>query len=71
MINTIKYLRMNGARRNLIEGTHMILGITGGIGCGKSTVAALLGRLGFSCLDSDALIRNQVFVMPAVKNPGE
>jgi len=38
----------------------MTLGVTGGIGCGKSTAAALFGRRGFRLLDSDALIRERV-----------
>jgi dephospho-CoA kinase len=38
----------------------MILGITGGIGCGKSTVTTMVHRSKFKQLDSDALIREQV-----------
>lgn len=38
----------------------MILGITGGIGCGKSTAAAFFEKHDFRRLDSDALIRNEV-----------
>jgi dephospho-CoA kinase len=45
----------------------MILGITGGIGCGKSTAAALFAKSGFHRLDSDALIREQVLTSVAVK----
>jgi len=44
----------------------MILGITGGIGCGKSTAAACFERKGFRRLDSDELIRTQVLTSPAV-----
>lgn len=44
----------------------MIAGITGGIGCGKSTVARLFERRGFRRLDSDALVREQVLVAPVV-----
>jgi dephospho-CoA kinase len=44
----------------------MILGITGGIGCGKSTAAALFEREGFRRLDSDELVRTQVLTLPAV-----
>jgi dephospho-CoA kinase len=33
------------------------LGLTGGIGSGKSTVASMLARLGASVLDADALSR--------------
>ncbi len=45
----------------------MILGITGGMGCGKSTAAALFARAGFQRMDSDQLIREQVMTMPVVK----
>jgi len=44
----------------------MILGITGGIGCGKSTAAALFEREGFRRLDSDELVRTHVLTMPAI-----
>jgi dephospho-CoA kinase len=44
----------------------MILGITGGMGCGKSTAARLFGRRGFRHLDSDALVREQVLTAPPV-----
>lgn len=45
----------------------MIAGITGGMGCGKSTVARLLEERGFRRLDSDALIRERVFTTPEVQ----
>lgn len=35
----------------------MLLGLTGGIGSGKSTVAALLGRHGAALIDADAISR--------------
>ena len=35
----------------------MRIGLTGGIGSGKSTVAALLGQLGASVIDTDAIAR--------------
>jgi dephospho-CoA kinase len=44
----------------------MIAGITGGLGCGKSTVARALERRGFRRLDSDQIVREQVLVAPAV-----
>jgi dephospho-CoA kinase len=47
----------------------MILGITGGIGCGKSTAAALFERAGLRRLDSDELVRTQVLTLPAVIAP--
>ena len=45
----------------------MILGITGGIGCGKSTAAIGLERHGFRRLDSDALVREQILTEPALR----
>jgi dephospho-CoA kinase len=44
----------------------MILGITGGFGCGKSTVARLFESQGFQRLDSDQLIRERVLTAPEV-----
>lgn len=37
-----------------------LLGITGGIGCGKSTVAALLAGYGLPVIDADAVARDVV-----------
>jgi dephospho-CoA kinase len=44
----------------------MIAGITGGLGCGKSTVARALEHRGFRRLDSDRIVREQVLVAPAI-----
>ena len=44
----------------------MILGITGGLGCGKSTAARLLEQHGFRRIDSDALVRERILVAPEV-----
>ncbi len=41
-------------------------GITGGLGCGKSTVARALERRGFRRLDSDQIVRERVLTAPAV-----
>jgi dephospho-CoA kinase len=38
----------------------MILGITGGIGCGKSTATGMLELAGFRRIDTDDLVREQV-----------
>jgi dephospho-CoA kinase len=35
----------------------MILGLTGGMGCGKSTAAEMFASHGFALLDSDAIVR--------------
>jgi dephospho-CoA kinase len=44
----------------------MILGITGGLGCGKSTAARMFEQRGFKRIDSDALVREQVLTSPEV-----
>jgi len=44
----------------------MIIGLTGGMGCGKSTAARLFEEHGFSRLDSDDLIRTRILVDPEV-----
>ena len=44
----------------------MIVGITGGIGCGKSTVGRMFERRGFRRLDSDILVRERVLTEVAV-----
>jgi dephospho-CoA kinase len=38
----------------------MILGVTGGMGCGKTTAAGMFAAHGFAPLDSDAIIRTAV-----------
>ena len=44
----------------------MILGLTGGMGCGKTTAAGMLAEHGFASLDSDAIIRTAVLTDPDV-----
>ena len=44
----------------------MIAGITGGLGCGKSTAARMMEARGFRRLDSDQIVREQVLADPAV-----
>lgn len=38
----------------------MVIGVTGGMGCGKSTVARLMEGRGLARLDSDEVIRSQL-----------
>ncbi|HWA87284.1 MAG TPA: dephospho-CoA kinase [Opitutus sp.] len=45
----------------------MTLGLTGGIGCGKSTAAVIFERRGFRRVDSDALVRDHVLASPEVQ----
>ena len=42
------------------------IGVTGGMGCGKSTVSKLLAEQGFILIDSDALIRDKILHLPEV-----
>jgi dephospho-CoA kinase len=45
----------------------MNLGITGGLGCGKSTAAKLFEKKGFRRLDADVLVRESVLTAPDVR----
>jgi len=44
----------------------LIVGLTGGMGCGKSTAAALFAERGFRRLDSDQVIRDELLADPEV-----
>jgi dephospho-CoA kinase len=44
----------------------MILGLTGGMGCGKSTAAKLFANAGFQLIDTDAIVRTEVLTDPAI-----
>ncbi len=46
----------------------MILGLTGGFGCGKSTAAKLFAERAFHHVDSDIVIREQVLTTLAVQS---
>jgi dephospho-CoA kinase len=39
---------------------NMILGLTGGMGCGKTTAAQIFEQHGFCRIDSDALVRTEI-----------
>lgn len=45
----------------------MIIGLTGGMGCGKSTAAGMFEAAGFMRIDADAVVRETVLTDPAVK----
>jgi dephospho-CoA kinase len=45
----------------------MIIGLTGGMGCGKSTAARIFEDFGFARLDSDAVIREKILLDPEVE----
>lgn len=40
------------------QGGNLIVGLTGGMGCGKSTAAALFAEAGFRRLDADQVVRD-------------
>ena len=44
----------------------LTVGLTGGMGCGKTTTARLFERRGFHRLDSDAIVRDRVLKAPDV-----
>jgi dephospho-CoA kinase len=44
-------------KSNIVSSRGLRLGLTGGMGCGKSTVASFFRELGFAVLESDALVR--------------
>jgi dephospho-CoA kinase len=44
----------------------MILGLTGGLGCGKSTAAKIFAAHGFATMDSDAIVRDVVLKEAAI-----
>ena len=44
----------------------MVLGLTGGFGCGKTTAAKLFAERGFRHLDSDLIVRERVLPTPEV-----
>src|SRR6478752_1644139 len=46
----------------------LIVGLTGGMGCGKSTAAALFAERGFRRLDADQMIRDELLPNPEVAN---
>jgi len=45
----------------------MVLGITGGMGCGKSTAARWFEQRGFHRLDADAIVRDRILPSPELK----
>ncbi|MDQ5980104.1 MAG: dephospho-CoA kinase, partial [Verrucomicrobiota bacterium] len=50
----------------MLTSTNLIVGLTGGMGCGKSTAAALFAERGFRRLDADQTIRDEILTDPDV-----
>lgn len=50
----------------MVSRSNLIVGLTGGMGTGKSTVAALFAERGFRRLDADQLIRDELLPSPEV-----
>ncbi len=48
--------------------SNLIVGLTGGMGCGKSTVAALFAERGFRRLDADQVVREELLPSSDVAN---
>lgn len=44
----------------------MLIGLTGGIGCGKSSAASCFAELGYRMRDTDRIVRERVLTDPAV-----
>ena len=44
----------------------MIIGLTGGMGCGKSAAAARFKAKGYQLIDSDAIVKDTILTDPAV-----
>lgn len=47
----------NSMRKSLSSDKRLVIGVTGGIGCGKSTVARFFQQLGAHCIDADQIAR--------------
>lgn len=56
----------------MASSTNLIVGLTGGMGCGKSTAAALFAEKGFRRLDADQVVRDELLpsaeIATAIRN---
>jgi dephospho-CoA kinase len=50
----------------MVRRSNLIVGLTGGMGTGKSTVASLFAERGFKRLDADQLIRDELLPNPEI-----
>lgn len=53
-------LGSGGQAQSRLQLANMLIGLTGGIGCGKSSASASFARLGFRVRDTDRIVREQV-----------
>jgi dephospho-CoA kinase len=53
-------------RKGNFQPTPMIIGLTGGLGCGKSTTAKIIAAHGFKSMDSDVVVRDLLLPNPEV-----
>jgi dephospho-CoA kinase len=50
----------------MVTNTNLMVGLTGGMGCGKSTAAARFVEKGFRPLDADQMVRDELLPSPEV-----
>lgn len=50
----------------MVNSTNLMVGLTGGMGCGKSTAAARFAERGFRRLDADEIVRSELLPSPEV-----
>ena len=50
----------------MANSTNLMVGLTGGMGCGKSTAAARFAERGFRWLDADQVVRDELLPSPEV-----
>jgi dephospho-CoA kinase len=50
----------------MLKNTNLMVGLTGGMGCGKSTAAARFAERGFRRLDADQIVRDELLPSPEV-----
>jgi len=55
-----------GWLREMDSGANLIVGLTGGMGCGKSTAAGFFADLGFRRIDSDRVVHETLLTDPEV-----
>jgi dephospho-CoA kinase len=63
---------LSGFENEMVSRANLIVGLTGGMGCGKSTAAAFFADRGFIRIDSDAMVHDLLLnnreVIDAIRN---